>query len=88
MTRAPYLSKAYNDATTGDLLITAIAATMDDGGVFRGNVGIDISLQHLQRSVLGTRILENGHAFVIDADGKVRVWRCVWNQSVYLPCVG
>jgi hypothetical protein len=66
------VSEPYNDATTNDLLIT-LSKRVDANGQFTGVVGIDMEVETLRQSVLRTKILDNGYAFVVDRNLELAI---------------
>ena len=65
-------SEPYNDATTGDVLIT-VSKTMYNDTEFIGVIGFDISMSTsgFEDNILEGTVLENGYTYIYDKDGYV-----------------
>jgi len=55
----------YTDANTATLCVTAATPLYDAGGIFRGVVAIDFAIDALDKSILGTKILDDGYGFLM-----------------------
>ncbi len=64
----------YNDATTGELLITSAKPIYDKNDELVGVVAIDISLQFLEKQLLTSTILESGYTFLLDDEGNAVIY--------------
>ena len=69
--RRPFVSASYYSATTG-MPCTAVFIPMHDGEELAGVLGVDISLEYIQRLVEQFAKPDGGrHSFIIDGDGGV-----------------
>ncbi len=68
----PVVSQPYISTVSGQSIIT-ISKEMKKNGQRVGMVGVDISLEQLQKMVQAIRIEQTGRAFVLDASGKYLV---------------
>ncbi len=64
------LTAPYEDSTTGEILISAVAK-LTDKGQFMGAFGGDISLVSVAETVNSITFNETGYAFLIDRDGNI-----------------
>ncbi len=61
------VTPAYNDASSGELIITSAVPYMNDAGEMTGVIGIDISLDELTKYFSGISISETGYVTVYDS---------------------
>lgn len=66
-----YISEPYNDEITGELVVTAAKAVINDHGKITGVVALDISLAEMDEELAKTAIGETGHIILVDKDGLV-----------------
>ncbi|RBO83892.1 methyl-accepting chemotaxis protein [Marinomonas aquiplantarum] len=64
------LTAPYEDATTGDILISVVA-NFTDNGQFKGAFGGDLSLKVVSDAVNSLNFNQTGYAFLISKDGKI-----------------
>jgi tetratricopeptide (TPR) repeat protein len=76
-------TEPYNDASTGNVLISASHAIQDIGNTFLGVVSIDIVMQTLESAITGETILENGYSYMIDITGNSIVYPELPRDRVY-----
>ena len=62
------ITEPYVDESTGHLVST-IATSVKDNGVFRGVVGIDVFLSDLNAMMEKIKLTKDGKSFLIDANG-------------------
>lgn len=65
------LTPAYEDAATGNLVVTAATPYTDDSGNMIGIIGIDLSLDALMNYFSEIKIGENGYITVYDSDQNI-----------------
>lgn len=70
--RASTLTQPYEDASTGDLVVTVTTPVLDSGQQL-GVVGGDVSLETLQTLVRSVDLGGKGYAFLVNADGTIIV---------------
>lgn len=69
------VSPPYEDATTGELVITIAAPVFDaDGVTVIAVTGFDVSIAALQRLVLSSKVLREGYAYLADRSGELVVY--------------
>ncbi|EPJ48551.1 MAG: hypothetical protein OFPII_05400 [Osedax symbiont Rs1] len=64
------LTAPYEDASTKELLISAVA-NVADKGTFKGAFGGDLSLKTISEAINSVNFNNTGHAFLISADGNI-----------------
>lgn len=71
-TRAPYLTAPYEDASTGETIITAAAPVYDmESGEIVGAAGIDILLTKIKEIMGAYKLGDTGSFLLSDAEGMV-----------------
>jgi len=78
-----FFTEPYEDASTGDVLISASHSVKDSTGTFIGSVSVDINMQNLSQTILSERILENGYSFLMNSDGDLIVYPDLETDRVY-----
>ncbi|KAI4449502.1 Methyl-accepting chemotaxis protein McpA [Eubacterium plexicaudatum ASF492] len=61
------VTPAYNDASSGELIITSAVPYMNDAGEMIGVIGIDISMDEMTKYFSGISISETGYVTVYDS---------------------
>lgn len=61
----------YIDPTYHDLKVACSAPVRDPTGYIVAVVGADISLQDINRNIIGTQVGQGGYAFMLDSSGNV-----------------
>lgn len=64
-------SRIYASASDGSLGINSVQPIYDDGGLLRGVLAIEITLERISDFLSGLEPTENGKAFIIDGSGKL-----------------
>jgi GAF domain-containing protein/HAMP domain-containing protein len=64
-------SVPYQDAALNGLVITSSTPVYDEGGTFRGVVGLDLQLATVTERVSSLTIGKTGYGFLIDSKGRV-----------------
>ena len=68
--RRPIWSPAYQDATGLGLVTTVAVPVFDQAGQVTGVVGLDVTLDEINRSISSSRFYESGYSFLIDQQGR------------------
>ena len=77
-----HFTEPYNDASTGDVLISASFAIMN-GSTFIGSTGLDISMGDLESFILAEEVLENGYTYLVDTSGRIVVYPDLKRDRIY-----
>lgn len=70
-TGSSMLTKPYTDASTGNVIVSAAAPVLDEGGNAIGVVGLDLSLDHVREILSNCTIGKSGYVILTASDGTI-----------------
>ncbi len=65
------LTEPYVDASTGTMILSAVAPVYDNNGNVLGVAGMDISMEHIMKIMPQYKIGKKGYVMLLSADGLV-----------------
>jgi sigma-B regulation protein RsbU (phosphoserine phosphatase) len=64
-------TEVYPDAISGKLMITCSKVVNDDQGEITAVVGVDLTIEDMNKNIINTKIEDSGYAFFIDGTGHL-----------------
>jgi len=78
-------SEPYNDAFSSKIVITCSQCVYDKNGTFQGAVGMDISLDYIQKRMFGNKAISGLKEYLLDDKGRIVLSSDFKNKRAVTP---